>query len=187
MFFEKQSKTHSPSIHEMRMELMFPSSNQKKIKKGYDFSSFQFKTGKSEITKQEISFVKQYIEVIRNFSLNLKKLDLFEMTPEVANEYYLYRKRKEGKNKTKNTYFSFYEIDGTINYFQVFSGLLSENEYIKEKAMRILEENFKDFVRSQEFLDYFSMIFSWAVVLFLFFNIFFNMPTFLEHYLSFLL
>ena len=182
--FEKQSKTHSPSIHEMRMELMFPSSNQKKKKKGYDFSSFQFKAEKAEIAQKEIFFVKQYIENIRNF--DFKKFDLFEMTPEVANEYYLYKQRKEGKYKTKNTYFSFYEIDGTINYFKVFSGLFSENEFVRERAVTMLEDNLKYFVRSQVFLDYFSMIFSCAVVLFLFFNIFFNIPAFFEHYLGFL-
>lgn len=184
MFFEKQSKTHSPSIHEMRMELMFPSSNQKKKKKGYDFSSFQFKAEKAEISKKEISFVKQYVENIRR--IDLRKFDLFEMTPETANEYYLYKQRKEGKNKTRNTYISFYEIDGSINYFKVFSGLFSENEFIKEKAIRILEENLGEFVRSQLFLDYFSMVFSCGLALFLLFHIFFNIPMFLEHYLSFL-
>lgn len=184
MFFEKQSKTHSPSIHEMRMELMFPSSKQEKTKKGYDFSSFQFKTEKAEISKKEIFFVKQYIENVRNF--DFRKLDLFEMTPEVAEEYYLYKKRKEGKIKTKNTYFSFYEIDGTINYFKVFSGLFSENEFIKERALEVLEENLKEFVRSQVFIDYFSMIFSCGVALILFFNIFFNISTFFEYYLGFL-
>ena len=184
MFFEKQSKTHSPSIHEMRMELMFPSSTQKKTKKGYDFSTFQFKAEKAELSKKEIFFVKQYIENIRDFDFG--KFDLFEMSPEVAEEYYLYKKRKEGKIKTRHTCFSFYEIDGTINYFKVFSGLFSENEFIKERAVAILEENLRVLVRSQEFIDYVSMVFSCAVVLFLFFNIFFNIPTFFEHYLGFL-
>lgn len=184
MFFEKQSKTHSPSIHEMRMELMFPSSKEKKIKKGYDFSSFQFKSEKAEISKEEIFFVKQYIEYIRNF--DFRKLDLFEMNSEVAEDYYLYKKRKEGKIKTKNTYFSFYEIDGTINYFKVFSGLFSENDFVKERALNILEENLKGLVRSQAFVDYFSMIFSCGVALLLIFNIFFNISAFFEHYLGFL-
>ena len=184
MFFEKQAKTHSPSIHEMRMEQLFPSSNYKSKKKGYDFSSFSFFTEKAEASKKEISFLKQCVKYIR--SIDFKHFDLFEMTPDTANDYYLYKKRKEGNFKTKNTNFSFYEIDGTINYFKVFSGVFSENIYIRERAMGLLEESLGEFVRSQVFLDYFSMIFSCGVAIFLFLNIFFNISTFFKYYFNFL-
>lgn len=186
MFFEKQAKTHSPSIHEMRMEQMFPSSNykNKSKKKNYNFSSFSFLNEKAEVSKKEISFLKQCVKYIR--SIDFKHFDLFEMTPDTADDYYLYKKRKEGKRKTKNTNFSFYEIDGTINYFKVFSGVFSENIYIKERAMGLLEESIREFIHSQIFIDYFSMIFSCGVAIFLFLNIFFNISTFFKHYLNFL-
>jgi hypothetical protein len=67
-----------------------------------------------------------------------------------------------------------------------YSSKLFSDEFIKERAIEMLEENLKHFIRSQVFIDYFSMIFSCAVVLFLFFNIFFNISTFFEHYLGFL-
>lgn len=192
MFFEKQTKTHSPSIHEMRMEQMFSSSSYKKEKKkkSYDFNFFSILTEKAEIykkveiSKKGASFLKKCIEYIRK--VDLKNIDLFEMTPTLADDYFLYRKKREGKNKRKNKNFSFYEIDGTINYFKVFSGLFSENIYIRQKAMVLFEESIGDFVRSQVFLDYVSMIISCGIAVFLFLNIFFNISTFFKYYLNFL-
>lgn len=182
MFFTKQTLAYTPSIHEMRMEQLFSSSDYdvKNRNKNYNFSFFSLNK-RAEISKNKTSFFKQSVESINNF--DIRKFDLFQMTPDIANDYYLYKMKKEGK---RNYNSSFYEIDGSINYFRVFSGLFSENIYIKEKAMSLFKETLVDFIHSQVFFDYFSMIFSCSVAIFLFFNLFFNVSTFFKYYLNFL-
>lgn len=184
MFFAKEAVTYTPSIHEMRMEQLFPSSsynvkNRNKI--NYDYSTFS-NNKSAVISKNEKSLFKQSVESIKNF--DIKNVDLFKMTPDTANDYYLYKLKKEGKIRNSN--FSFYDIDGSINYLTVFSGIFSENIYAKEKAKSLLIENLDDFIHSQVFADYFSMIFSCSVAAYLFFNLFFNASTFFKYYLNFL-
>lgn len=187
MFFTKELDAYTPSIHEMRMGQLFPSSNYKdnykKTKKRNNEYDFSFITGeKTKTIKRKKSFLQVCIDDISSF--DLKKTNLFQITPDIAYDYYLYKIKKEGK--IRNTNFSFYDIDGSINCSRVFDGLFSDNPYTKEKAKYLLREVIAEFTRSEAFIDYVSMIFACSVATFLFFSLFFNASTFFEYYLNFL-
>ena len=101
------------------------------------------------------------------------------MSSDVAEEYYLYKKRrKENRLRKERANTTFYGIDGTLNYLKVLKGMFSDNVYFRREAKRLFKLNIGKFLRSDEFMDYVTLILSCGVLAFLFFSLFFNIGLF---------
>lgn len=179
MFLKKDK--HSPSIDHIRMEQMFPTFN-KKQKKNFINSSNTFlgnckRNTKGTSIKNDSSFLKGVIEYIRG--IDIEDINLLGMSSDVAEEYYLYKKRrKENRLRKERANTTFYGIDGTLNYLKVLKGMFSDNVYFRREAKRLFKLNIGKFLRSDEFMDYVTLILSCGVLAFLFFSLFFNIGLF---------
>lgn len=191
----------SPSIHEMRLSQML---GDKKSSCGYNkkdkvpldrdekTKKINFFEKNTQILKQEKNINFKFGKIFKNIKeisfneldfpdLSLDDLNLFKMSSDVAHDYYVYSVKKKNKRVESCRNFSFYEFDGSINYFRVGLGIFSDDDKTQETAIRLFVHNFDSFVSSQFFLDLLSMIFALTILLYLYFSLFFNVVEFLKY------
>ena len=115
------------------------------------------------------------------------KMDIFLISEEVEREYNLYKLRKGDKSKKRTKKFSFYNSDGSFNCIGILLGMCSDDNYIREKAIRLLFMNLDKILNSEDFRDLTTCIFSCSIFIYFYCTLFFNVTEFIKYNLGLIL
>lgn len=120
------------------------------------------------------------------YSSFIKKINIgvFGISEEVENEYSVYKLKKKNNCKKYARKFSFYNSDGSFNCLGIILGMCSDDDYIREKSVKIFFVNFEKIIDSEDFRDLVTLLFSCSVFMYLYFALFFNFTEYTKYILS---
>ena len=112
------------------------------------------------------------------------EINLFAISEEVENDYSIYKLRKKNGYKKRARKFSFYNSDGSFNCIGILLGMCCDDDYIREKSIRVFFINLEKIIESEDFRDLVTLIFSCSIFIYLYFLLFFNFTEFIKHSFS---
>lgn len=115
------------------------------------------------------------------------KTGAFLISEEVEKDYRIYKSKKEESCKKRMKSFSFYNNDGSFNCIGIFLGMCSDYDYIREKSSDLFFMNVEKIIKSDDFRDLITLIFTSSTFLYLYFTLFFNFREFINYKFNFIL